>query len=84
MRCFYISRSRETFGEIVFKAVVAETLGGWCDEAVEFFAFLSSSLAKRSPSSSFALESRRLYETIINFFAEEQCENDSRINHTVI
>jgi hypothetical protein len=72
-------------GEIVFKAVVAETLGGWSDEAVEFFAFLSSSLAKRSPSSSFALESRRLYEQLSISLQKSNARMIlSRINHTVI
>jgi hypothetical protein len=72
-------------GEIVFKAVVAETLGGWSDEAVEFFAFLSSSLAKRSPSSSFALEARRLYEQLSISLQKSNARMIlSRINHTVI
>ena len=48
--------------EIIFKAMVVETLGGWCDEAIEVISFLASALAKRNPFTSYALELKRLYE----------------------
>ncbi len=50
--------------EIVFKAIVAETLGGWSSEAHEFFSFVAAALAKRHPHGDVKLELKRFYELL--------------------